>query len=152
MRTEAIVARATPAQRGQFDPSVDAASERGWQRWLARLAASERERLAGFGVIVLLGFLVGAAAVYAFAWLANEVLEQETTRMDAAAAGFARQFSSPTMDSVAWLISLFGSEVVLAIGLVLLGLFLWQRRWGSAVLLVLVTGGAQILNDLLKAV
>jgi membrane-associated phospholipid phosphatase len=152
VRTETDVARATPAQHGQFDPGVDADSERGWLRWIAQLVANERERLAGFGAIVLVGFLLGVAAVYAFAWLANEVLEQETTHVDAAAATFVRQFSSPTMDRIAWLISLFGSEVVLAVGLVLVGLFVWQRRWGAAVLLVLVAAGAEVLNGILKSV
>ena len=30
-------------------------------------------------------------------------------------------------------------------------LFLWQRRWGAAAMLVLVTVGAQLLNNVLKA-
>src|SRR5262249_55909796 len=33
-----------------------------------------------------------------------------------------------------------------------LGLLLWRRRWGAAFTLVLVTVGAQLLNDILKDV
>jgi membrane-associated phospholipid phosphatase len=139
-------------RQGRLDPSVAAASQAGWQSWLNRVVASERERLAGFSLVVLLGFLAGVGAVYVFAWLANEVLEQETTHMDAAASSLVRHFSSPTMDTVAWSISLFGNEVVWVLGLVLLALFVWQQRWGTAVLLVLVTAGAQVLNTILKAV
>jgi undecaprenyl-diphosphatase len=34
---------------------------------------------------------------------------------------------------------------------VLLGLFLWQRRWGAAVMLLLVSGGVLLLNNILKS-
>jgi membrane-associated phospholipid phosphatase len=152
LKSEAEMARAARFSPRPFDPSVDAATERRWQAWLGRVVGRERERLAGFGAVVVLGFLAGAGAVYAFAWLATEVLEQDTTRVDATAAAFVRQFSSPTVDRLAWLFSLFGSEVIWVLGLCLLALFVWQRRWGTAVLLVLVAGGAQLLNDILKTV
>lgn len=147
-----MASTASREQRGKLDPTVETASGGGWQRWAARIAERERERLAGFGVVVLLGFLTGLFAVYSFAWLANEVLQQETTQMDANAAAFVRQGNSPAMDTAAWVMSLFGSELVLMFGIGLLALLGWQRRWGAAVLLVLVTAGAQLLNDALKTV
>ncbi len=138
-------------QRGQLEPAVASASGYGWQRWATALARREQERLAGFGAIVILGFLAGAAAVYGFTWLAGEMLEHETNQMDIAAASFIQQWRSPTLDVIARIITLFGSEIVLVLGLLLLALLARQRRWGAATLLVLVTGGAQLLNDLLKS-
>ena len=44
-----------------------------------------------------------------------------------------------------------GNELIWVLAPLAVLLFLWQRRWGAAVLLVLVTVGAQLLNDVLKA-
>ena len=109
-----------------------------------------KERIAAFGGIVAAGFAAAVVVLYAFAWLANEVLEQETTSLDAAAAAFLQQFSSPALTSIAQLVSLMGSQAVLALGAVLLVALAWQRRGGAAATLVLVTAGAQLLNDVLK--
>jgi undecaprenyl-diphosphatase len=43
-----------------------------------------------------------------------------------------------------------GSEVVAALLLILTLYFVVRRRWGTAVSLVVVTAGAQLLNDVLK--
>ncbi|HYW90079.1 MAG TPA: hypothetical protein VFB50_20060, partial [Chloroflexota bacterium] len=75
---------ASEEQPGQLEPAVASASASGWRSWAAELARREQERLAGFGAIVVLGFLAGAAAVYAFAKIAREMLEQETTQIDSA--------------------------------------------------------------------
>jgi undecaprenyl-diphosphatase len=108
-------------------------------------------RLAEFGAIVVAGFVAAVLVLWAFAWLATEVLEQETTALDQATLLFLQQFSSSQLTTAAQLVSLLGSEVIWVIAAVLLAAFLWQRRWGTAVTLVLVTGGAQVLNDILKA-
>ena len=110
----------------------------------------QTERLAEFGGIIVAGFAAAVVLLYAFARLANEVLEQETTAMDAAALQFLQQFGSPQLTTAAQLISVMGSEAVVVIGAILLAVLGWQRRWGAAVMLVLVTAGAQILNDILK--
>jgi undecaprenyl-diphosphatase len=108
------------------------------------------ERVAAFGGVVIAGFVAAVVVLYGFAWLANEVLEQETVTLDTSALQYLHQFSSPQLTTAANLMSLMGSEVVLVVGLVLLALFGWQRRWRAAVTLVLVTLGAQVLNDILK--
>lgn len=123
----------------------------GWRRWLAELREHEQGRLAEFGAIVVAGFLGAVVLLYAFAWLANEVLEQETLALDLAVLSALRSFSSPQLTAIAQVVSLMGSEVILIVAAILLAVFLWQRRWGAAVLLVTVTGGAQVLNDILKA-
>lgn len=134
----------------RLDPTVAARSPTGWRRWLAALAHYQRARVAEFGVIVVLGFVAAMALLYAFAWLAGEVLEQETQSIDGATLHFLQRFTSPQLTLLAEGISLLGSEAVVAVGAALLIVFFWQRRWGAAVSLILVTAGAQMLNDVLK--
>lgn len=110
-----------------------------------------RVKLAQFGGIVAAGFVAAVLVLYGFAWLANEVLEQETQAIDTATLNFLQQFASPQMTLAAHFVSLLGSEVVLAITALLLIVLAWQRRWGRAVTLVLVTGGAEVLNNILKS-
>jgi membrane-associated phospholipid phosphatase len=104
----------------------------------------------GLAAFAGIGFIGGIVALYAFAWLANAVLGQATQQLDDATLAGLRQFSSPALDVVARIVSLLGSEAVLVAGVVLLGALGWQQRWGAAILLVMVTGGAQLLNDVLK--
>jgi undecaprenyl-diphosphatase len=146
MATTARRTRSTP----ELDPAVDAASDRQWRRWATQLGTREPERVAEFGLVAGVGFLAAIVALYAFAWLANAVLGQATLQLDDATLASLRQFSSPTLDVLARLVSVLGSEAVMAACLVLLVVFGWQRRWGAAILLVVVTGGAQVLNDVLK--
>jgi undecaprenyl-diphosphatase len=109
------------------------------------------ERLAQFGAIVVAGFVAAVLVLYAFAWLADQVLDQETQALDLATLTFLRQFSSPQLTQAAQLISLLGSEVIWVIAAVLLAGFTWRRRWNAAVTLALVAAGAQVLNNILKA-
>jgi undecaprenyl-diphosphatase len=51
---------------------------------------------------------------------------------------------------IAALASFMGSEVVVVLGSLLVATFVIQRRFGAAGMLVLVTGGAQLLNNVLK--
>jgi undecaprenyl-diphosphatase len=109
-------------------------------------------RFLGFGGVIALGFLAGVIVLYLFAWLADEVLAQETATLDLAASTYLQQFSSsPQLTIAAEAISLLGSEAIWVFGAILLAVFARQRRWGSAVALVLVTGGAQLVNNILKS-
>jgi membrane-associated phospholipid phosphatase len=135
---------------GQIDPAVEAAPVEGWRRWAADLGHYDKDRVAGFGGIILAGGLLGIVFLYLFIVIADEVLGQETAALDTAALDFLQRFSSPHMDLLARAISFMGSEAVLILSVMLCGLFLWQRRWGAAVMLVLVAGGVQLLNDVLK--
>ncbi len=109
-------------------------------------------RAAEFSAIVVAGFGAAAVLLYLFAWLANEVLEQETQSLDTATLLYLQQFSSPSLTLAAEAVSLLGSQVVLAAAAALLIFFLWQRRWRPAITLIVVTIGAQLLNDILKDV
>ena len=112
----------------------------------------EAERVAEFGGIVVAGFVAAVLVLYAFGWLADEVLEQQTATLDSATGQLLQRFSSAPLTLAAQAISLMGSQVVLVATVLLLALFAWQRRWTAALMLVLVIGGAQLLNDLFKEV
>jgi membrane-associated phospholipid phosphatase len=152
MRSGQHVSTATEEERHRDeDPLVEAHSQAAWRRWLNELGRDDPESVAGFGVVVGLGFVLGIAAMYAFLWLADEVLEHETTALDASASALILRWQSPAMDVVMRTVSMFGSEVIWLLGALLLALFAWQQRWGAAVLLVVVAGGAQLMNNVLKA-
>jgi len=115
-------------------------------------AQPTQARAAEFGAIVVLGFGAAAVLLYLFAWLATQVLAQQTQSLDTATLNALQTYASPQLTLAAQAVSLMGSQVVLVVGAALLILFLWQRRWGAALTLVLVTAGAQVLNDILKDV
>ena len=137
-------------RRGEIDPALDAAPASGWRRWADELLTRQQERLAAFGGIVVAGFIAAVVVLYAFAWLAYQVLEKQTQALDLATLAFLQTFASPALTTVATIISLFGSQAVALVGAIMLVLFAYQRRWGAAITLVLVGGGAQILNNILK--
>ncbi len=110
----------------------------------------DQDRLARFGAIALVGFVAAVALLYAFAWLADQVLEQETQALDLATLHDLQQFGSPQLTFVAQVVSMMGSQVVVVIAAILLIVFVAQRRWSAALTLILVTAGAQVLNDILK--
>ncbi len=132
------------------DPSVASAPPRGWLHWAVRLLHSQPERLAGFGGTVVVGAMLCVLLIYAFARLASEVLEQESLAIDGWANQLVRAYASPPLDAIAPLISVLGSEAIAVIGGLLVAVLLVQRRWGAAGMLVLVTVGAQLLNNVLK--
>lgn len=107
-------------------------------------------QIAQFGGIVAAGFIAAVLLLYGFAWIANQVLEQETTAIDNATLNFLQKFASPQLTLAAQIVSLLGSEVVLAVTALALIILAWQRLWDRAFTLVLVTGGAEVLNNILK--
>jgi undecaprenyl-diphosphatase len=134
------------------DPALVSRSPTGWRRWLEELGHREPARLAESGAILVAGFVAAFLLLYGFAWLAYEVLRQQTQTLDLSTLKFIQQFSSPELTVAAQGVSLMGSQFVVLAAIALLGLFMYQRRWGAVVSLVLVAGGAQILNDVLKDV
>jgi len=146
------MATARDKREDEVDVSVEAAPARDWGHWVAELGGREQKRLAQFGGAVIAGVVAAVLVLYTFAWLAYEVMGQETAALDSRMLQLVQQYSSPQLTRAAEIVSLFGSELVWLIALVLLGVFAWQRRWGAAVMLMLVGGGAQLLNDVLKEV
>lgn len=145
-------ARDAAAAEQPRDVAVDTAEPQGWRRWAVEIGHYDKDRLAGFGGFIAAGFLLGVVCIYVFVWLADEVMARATTALDARAYASIHQVSSPAIDALMRDISVMGSEAVWVLGLALLALFLAQRRWGAAALLVLVTVGVQMANDVLKTV
>jgi membrane-associated phospholipid phosphatase len=145
---------ATARDQGEAeqDLAVESAPGKDPAQWIAGLLRHGDERLARLGGAAVAGVVVAFVALYAFAVLADQVLEQQTAALDNSTLELMRRFASPQLTRAAEIISLFGSELVWVVGLILLGVFAWQRRWGAALMLTLVAGGAQLLNDVLKEV
>ncbi|MCX6021927.1 MAG: phosphatase PAP2 family protein [Chloroflexi bacterium] len=112
-------------------------------------AAAARE-FGLLGLRLLLGLAAGALALFLFAELSEEVLEQETQHLDEAVLGLLQRAQSPEMDQFARFVSFFGFEAAIALIVALLVYFVWRRRWTTAAQLLMVTLGAALLNSLLK--
>jgi membrane-associated phospholipid phosphatase len=133
-----------------LEPTVVAASSRGWRTWLIGLARHGQQRIADLGLALLLGFGSAVASLYLFSAIAGGVLQRDSQWLDDAALAWLHQFSSPVLDRVAAGFSTLGREglvVSLVLILILLGR---QRRWGGVVALLLTTAGAFVLNDIMK--
>ena len=89
-------------------------------------------------------------ALLAFGDVSEEMAEGETQALDEAALAFLHRYESPALDAAAYVLSLLGSEMVAVLLAALLVAFALQRRWGLALQLLVVTGGAQLLNNVLK--
>jgi membrane-associated phospholipid phosphatase len=138
--------------RAGLDPSVMAAPYERWRGWARQIWRYEQQRLAGFGGLVAIGFIGGVIVMYLFAWLASEVLEQETKALDDSMRATLHQLSSPQMTAAMRAMSFMGFEAIGFLAPLLVVLFAWRRRWGAVVLLILIAGGAQLLNSVLKDV
>lgn len=134
----------------QQDPVVAQRSLHGWVRWVWRLLVRGREWVAGAGLALVLAFFAAVASLYLFAGLAENVVERDSQALDDAVLYGLRQYQSPWLDSVMYGISFMGSEAVAILLVLLLAVFGVQRRWGAALSLMVVTVGAQLLNNVLK--
>jgi membrane-associated phospholipid phosphatase len=116
-------------------------------RWFASFIG---QRIAAFGPAVVLGFLGGVLALVGFADLSENVMSQQTMHLDYAVLFWLRQAHAPILDALALVASAFGTEilaVVLVLALVHLGR---THQWTMGIALILVTVGAQLLNNVLK--
>jgi undecaprenyl-diphosphatase len=132
------------------DPVVAQASPARWWAWLLDLTRYGWERIAALGLSLGLGLGAALLALYLFAALADEVMEQQTLQIDTAVLMTLRAVQSPALDWAAYVVSALGSEVLAVLMVLLLGVLAWQRRWGAAVGLLLTVVGAQMLNNVLK--
>lgn len=126
------------------------ASGRVWYAWVLRGLHAARARLAAVSLLLLAALAAGAGMLWIFGELVDEVFEGDTRAFDDGVLMFLRGFQSPAADRAATIASFMGVEMVLVLLVALLVWFAWTRRWGAAVMLLLVTGGASLLNDVLK--
>ena len=112
---------------------------------LARLVAEHRRTL----LAVLLGLIV---PLVAFGGLGEEVWGHEALAWDATILEFLRRHATPALDAAMLGVTSAGDVRVLA-GLVALGLaaLLYTHRNRDAIFAAVATGGAAVLNPVLKA-
>lgn len=107
--------------------------------------------LPALGLLLSLGLLAAAAALYLFAELAGEVREGDTRQFDESALAFVNRFASPPLTSFMRGVTYLGSnEFLIVAGACALLAFLlagWRR---AAAALALTMAGAAALNFLLK--
>ncbi|MEP0957685.1 phosphatase PAP2 family protein [Microcoleus sp. FACHB-1515] len=99
-----------------------------------------------------IGLGIAALSLWAFAQIADEVMEQETLNFDRNILLTLRTLHRPWLDRLAILITDLGDPWTLGISSGILALLLlWRRRIAEAIVLAIATTGAIGLNVLLKA-
>ena len=97
------------------------------------------------------GYIAATTALFAFGWLARDVLENQTVRFDAAVRGGLHSFSSPALTTFFSTITRLGSELFLIPFGALMVWWLWSAgRKHAAALLVLAALGGEVLDQILK--
>ncbi|MCK6255888.1 phosphatase PAP2 family protein [Fictibacillus sp. KIGAM418] len=103
-------------------------------------------------MLLVIGFLLAAAAIFIFASLSEEIVEKEPFEFDPVIIDAIRSYSSPGLDRVMLFFTEIGSKLALGILLAVGMLWLWFKRqnlWGM-VFFLLAVGGGGLLNLLLK--
>jgi len=99
----------------------------------------------------IIASLVGAAvALFLFAWLAEEVFEGSAADFDAVVRNSVHRFASPPLTSAMVVVSHLGSEVLVAVVVVAVALFIRARWRRAAIWLALATLGGLLLETVLK--
>jgi len=94
---------------------------------------------------------IALVALFAFGWLANEVVDGETARFDAGVRALAHQTATPGLTVAMLAISFLGSvAAVVTIGALAVGVCLSWRRRHAALLIAITLGGAALLETGLK--
>lgn len=107
--------------------------------------------LPSLGLLLSLGLVAAAGALYLLAELAEEVYEGDTRRFDESALAFVNRLASPPLTSFMRDVTYLGSNEVLAgVGACAVLAFLLGRWRRAAVALAVTMAGAALLNVLLK--
>lgn len=117
-----------------------------------RLPEAERAQppLRLLGVAVPLSLLVAVAAVFLFAWIAEEVWEQHSMHADLAVRNWVHHYSSPALTRAAKFASFVGSDVLIAALIISLLAFAYLRWRRAAVWLTVTMAGGLVLDLSLK--
>lgn len=103
------------------------------------------------GLATLLGLGVAVLALFAFGWLADEMLEGETLALDLRLRAAVHALATPGLTRILVLVSTLGGPAGLVpLGAGLAALFAWRRWWRGAALLVVAMIGAGVLETALK--
>jgi undecaprenyl-diphosphatase len=119
---------------------------------LRRSASRANTLRTALGVFVLAGALVAVAGTWAFATVADEVMEGSTQAFDDAVLKWIGSNRPPWVESAMLEITFLGTGLVVMVLVGVAALFLWltQHRYSAALLLVSTAGGL-LLNSVLKA-
>ncbi len=119
---------------------------------VATAARHLRDLRAAIGVVLLGGALVAAAGIALFAWLAADVVRGRTQALDEWVLTALGAYQTPWAMATMVEITLLGTGTVVVTIASIAALFLaLTRHRHSALLLLLSTVGALVLNSLLKA-
>ena len=134
---------------------VDAGRERrevdqGRAAGSARAGSQGAVRLRFFGAPLAFERIGWLLAGLAFALLAFWVTSGGALWLDQAALSWLQQPRSPELDALAHILSLFGSELIGVVHIILLVVLIKRRRWELAAGLFFATAGAGFLNGLIK--
>ena len=103
------------------------------------------------GTILSVGMAVAVICVIFFSWIAEEVFEGESLKLDNSVRDFVHSYAAGWLTSVMQFFAFLGSTVFLATATLLGVLILvFRRLYRPAVLLAIVMAGAVILNYALK--
>jgi undecaprenyl-diphosphatase len=103
------------------------------------------------GLLLSLGLVVAAGALFLFYELAEEVYEGDTQRFDESALAFVNGFASPRLTSFMRAVTYLGSNEFLVVAGTCVVLAFGLARWRRATVALLVTmAGAALLNFTLK--
>src|SRR5215471_112562 len=118
----------------------------------AQLPVVERghKPLVFLGIAVPVSLLLAVGGLFLFAWIAEEVMEDNTRRFDAVVRGWIHQYSSPSMTSLAKFASWLGEYGVTIAFVIALALFLILRWHRAAIWLTVTLAGALVLDVSLK--
>ena len=101
--------------------------------------------------LLSLGMACAVASLVLFAWLAEEVFEGDTAKFDDAIRIYVHQFAADGLTRLMTLISFLGSTIFLtSVSVLIFLLFIWLRRYRSAVLFAATMLGSSFLNYTLK--
>lgn len=105
------------------------------------------------GFVILTGLVVSGISLFLFAEIAEEIAEQDTiVHIDTALTNelYQRSIASPTTVHIFELISLFGSQILYVVGVVVGMMFLRRRLWFYCLMWTIALLGGNLLNNLIK--
>ncbi len=103
------------------------------------------------GLVLFFGMALALAALFFFAWMADEIMEGDTLRLDEYIRGFVHQFAFPALTILMQIASFLGSTLFLTLlGIsIVITLYLNKHRRG-AIIFTITTIGASLLLASLK--
>jgi len=118
-----------------------------WKEWVSPKLSTY------LSAIWIGGLIIAGLALWGFAAIAEEVLEQETQAIDQAILQVFADFHTPLLNQIMIGVTFLGEPLLLtALSIVFAIVLLRQGQWAGVTTLIIASGGAIGLNFLLKDV